>query len=317
MIEIATGHEADGQGAPRGGPGTQPRVRPARRGRRAKGARPMSGPGAAARCCDGSSAASLRLVGSPAAAGARRRASAGQLHDQPLRRPAGRSPTAIALDVVIDQAEIPTFQESTRIDTNGDGTLSAAEIEAERLAACPRLAADLSLSAGPAPLALTPIAAGLSFPVGRSGVATMRLVCEFAAALPCAADRGATKIRFEDRSWRRPDRLARDRRRRATARRLRRSLPATSISKRLTTYPADLLAQPLDIRSAAFTVAARRRARCRPGRRPTRRRWLGRRRAGHGIVAPAPACGVAPARPGGRARRCCGRDLRACWARPI
>ena len=31
----------------------------------------------------------------------------------------------IALDVVIDQAEIPTFQERSRIDTDGDGTVSA------------------------------------------------------------------------------------------------------------------------------------------------------------------------------------------------
>jgi ABC-type nickel/cobalt efflux system permease component RcnA len=33
-------------------------------------------------------------------------------------------------------------------------------------------------------------------------------------------------------------------------------LPATSVSKRLTSYPADLISQPLDVRSAAITVTA-------------------------------------------------------------
>ena len=45
----------------------------------------------------------------------------------------------ILLDVVIDQAEIPTFQERQRIDANGDGQLSDDELAAERLAACPRV----------------------------------------------------------------------------------------------------------------------------------------------------------------------------------
>ena len=42
-------------------------------------------------------------------------------------------PGRIVLDVVIDQAEIPTFQEQRRIDTNGDGIVSDAEVEAEPL----------------------------------------------------------------------------------------------------------------------------------------------------------------------------------------
>ena len=52
------------------------------------------------------------------------RPSARQLHDQPLRRASASSRTASSLDVVIDQAEIPAFQERLDFDTDGDGTVS-------------------------------------------------------------------------------------------------------------------------------------------------------------------------------------------------
>ena len=46
-------------------------------------------------------------------------------------------PDRVILDVVVDQAEIPTFQEKLRIDTDGDGQVSDAEAEAERLVRLP------------------------------------------------------------------------------------------------------------------------------------------------------------------------------------
>ena len=55
-------------------------------------------------------------------------------------------PDRIVLDVVIDEAEIPTLLDRLRIDTNGDGVVSDAEAEVERLAACPRLVPDLALT---------------------------------------------------------------------------------------------------------------------------------------------------------------------------
>ena len=52
----------------------------------------------------------------------------------------------ITLDVVIDEAELPTFTERQRLDTDGDGSVSDEEIEAERLVACQRLAGSLHLT---------------------------------------------------------------------------------------------------------------------------------------------------------------------------
>jgi nickel/cobalt exporter len=166
-------------------------------------------------------------------------------------------PERIALDVVIDRAEIPTFQERQRLDTDGDGTVSPAETEAERQVACQALAGDLRLTAGGQPLPLEVTAAGLSFPTGAGGLSTMRLVCEYAAALApgSAITAASTAITFEDRSF--PERigwreivLQGDAVNLAGAT----ALAPEGVSNRLTVYPTDLLSQPLDIRSVS-TVA--------------------------------------------------------------
>src|ERR1039457_548489 len=54
-------------------------------------------------------------------------------------------PDRIIVDLVIDEAEIPTFQDRLRIDTDGDGVISDDEANVERLAACPRLIPDPTL----------------------------------------------------------------------------------------------------------------------------------------------------------------------------
>ncbi|HYM83734.1 MAG TPA: hypothetical protein VEY67_06260 [Candidatus Dormibacteraeota bacterium] len=162
--------------------------------------------------------------------------------------------TAVHLDAVLDLAEIPTFTERQRIDTNGDGQISASEVEAERLAACPRLAPSLHLSEGASALPLTPTQAGLSFPPGAGGLPTMRVVCEFIAPLAAPLS-PATPIAFTDASysdrigWREivvtGDGVTLQAGPGAPA------LAGDSVSGRLTHYPTDLLSQPLDERTGS------------------------------------------------------------------
>lgn len=169
------------------------------------------------------------------------------------------APTAISLDVVIDRAEIPAFQESQRIDLDGDGVVAPAELEQARQAACTTLASDLRLSLDGKALQTDVVAAGLSLPPGAGNLPTMRLVCEYAVTLASPIDASAT-IAFEDRSfaerigWREivvlGDGVALEGAG-ATA-----AADGEGLSNRLTTYPADLLAQPLDDRSASVAVAA-------------------------------------------------------------
>ena len=160
----------------------------------------------------------------------------------------------IALDVVIDRAEIPTFTERQRIDTDGDGQVSDAESEAERQVACTGLAGNLSLAVAGRPLDLTVEAAGLSFPQGAGGLSTMRLVCEYAAPLRSPLLAG-TVVHFADRSsagrigWREIV---------AAGDGVMISGAATAESSptgRLTSYPTDLLSAPLAVSELTLTAS--------------------------------------------------------------
>ncbi len=158
---------------------------------------------------------------------------------------------AIHLDVVIDMAEIPAFQERQSMDTDEDGTVSDDEGDAWAATACASLAADLRLAAGGG--ALTPAvgAHALTFPAGAGGLSTLRLECGYAAALP-APLAGPETVTFSDGSY--AERIG-WREIVATGDGVlveTHGLPATSPSRKLTAYPADLIAQPLDIRSATI-----------------------------------------------------------------
>ncbi|HEV2005611.1 MAG TPA: hypothetical protein VGQ85_03275 [Candidatus Limnocylindrales bacterium] len=164
-------------------------------------------------------------------------------------------PNRVIVDLVVDEAEIPTFQEKQRLDADGNGVLSDAEIEQERESACPILETSLRLATGSSVLSLEAVAAGLRFLPGAGGLETMRLVCTFAAALPSPIT-GITTISFADESH--AERIGW---REITAEGTGVTVepggpPARSISERLTHYPTDMLTSPLDTRSVQFTVSA-------------------------------------------------------------
>ena len=163
------------------------------------------------------------------------------------------APDRVSLDVVIDRAEIPAFQEVQRLDADGDGALSPAELGPERSAACGALATYLRLAAGGQALAPKLVAAGLTTAPGAGGLPTMRLVCEYEAALDTTLT-GATTVSFEDRSF--AERIG--------WREIVVVGDGTTIegaggdpegvSRRLTSYPTDLLTQPIDIRAVSVEV---------------------------------------------------------------
>jgi nickel/cobalt exporter len=156
-------------------------------------------------------------------------------------------PERILLDVVIDQAEIPAFQARLAFDADGDGELSDGETEAGRLRACADLAGSLELIVDGRAQTIKLTEAGLAFPPGAGGLATMRAVCGFEAVLDAPLEDGS-EVTFADRSyserigWREivvqgsGVEVAAGA---AVAAVLRDSSP----SARLTTYPADLLTQ--------------------------------------------------------------------------
>jgi nickel/cobalt transporter (NicO) family protein len=162
----------------------------------------------------------------------------------------------IQLDVVIDQAEIPAFQARLGFDADGDGELSAAEIDAGRVAACQSLAQSLDLAVDGAhqPLELT--AAGLAFPPGVGGLSTMREVCTYVAS-PAGPIAAGSTIEFADHSygerlgWREIVIQGSG----VTLAAPHGELRATSVSSRLTHYPTNLLAQALADTDVAVTAS--------------------------------------------------------------
>jgi ABC-type nickel/cobalt efflux system permease component RcnA len=152
----------------------------------------------------------------------------------------------VALDVVIDFAEIPTFQAAQRLDIDGDGTVGPAETEAERSAACPVLAESLSLVVGDVRRPLISTAAGLSIAPGTGGLQTMRLVCEFIAPIPNLPDGTTLAVRddaYAERiGWREIALIAAG------------DGEPGGLANRLSSYPTDPLAQPPNDRFLAFTA---------------------------------------------------------------
>jgi nickel/cobalt exporter len=161
--------------------------------------------------------------------------------------------TSIGIDVVIDKAEIPAFEDRQAADTDLDGTVSDDEAATFAADACRDLLPDLHLARDGVDLAVVGVGQTISFPPGAGGLSTLRLECHESARLDPALD-APTTIGFRDDSfanrigWHeiiaRGDGTILDTH----------GLPATSPSRALTAYPADLIAHPLDIRTATIGV---------------------------------------------------------------
>ena len=164
------------------------------------------------------------------------------------------TPGAIELDVVIDMAEIPTFQERLRIDADEDGHVADAEAAAAAPDECATLAGELDLRIDGRPVGLEARGASISFPSGLGGLSTLRLECAFLAPVPALA--AGTRIEFRDDShderigWR--EIVAAGRGVAVDTG----GLPSSSASSRLAEYPEDMVARPLDVRSATMTVTS-------------------------------------------------------------
>ena len=156
------------------------------------------------------------------------------------------SPGRVALELVVDMAEIPTFQARSEIDTDGDKTVSPIETDAYRQRTCAELAQGVELRLDDQPLPATVASADLTFPPGEAGLATLRLTCRLTAAV--ARDTG--RLQFANHNlanrigWREITAVG------DGVRLVASDTPARSSSAVLTQYPEDLLSSPLDQRQA-------------------------------------------------------------------
>lgn len=164
-------------------------------------------------------------------------------------------PTEVKVRYVVDMAEIPAFTETERIDADGDGM--ASDVEAGRWAtdACAAARASLITTLDGKSITLESAASPeVSFPAGAGGLDTLRLVCELRT--PITDGSHAIEIRdvTDDAriGWHEVTIRGLD-----GVEILESSAPAESRSAQLTSYPAESLETPPDVRSGVATFVAR------------------------------------------------------------
>ena len=152
---------------------------------------------------------------------------------------------------VLDQAEIPTFQQIQRFDESGNGTIEGAERRPLLDSELAEISSGLELTADGEPLSLgAPRGARLSFPPGQGGLLLTRVEADFTVPMPRDVSRVAlVNNAFSGRiGWHAVQVLP------GTGTDVTSSVPATDPTDALRSYPQDLLSSPPDDLEASFKV---------------------------------------------------------------
>ena len=157
------------------------------------------------------------------------------------------APDRLAVDYVVDMAEIPAYQTRQATDTDHDDRVTGPEGDRWRARECPRLAGRLQATVDGRAVRLAVTGSTLTFPEGVGGLPTLRLECALSAGLPEGRNLAYADGNHRGRvGWREitavGDRTTMDSS----------DVPAASPSARLTAYPQDQLASPLTQRSATL-----------------------------------------------------------------
>ncbi len=163
-------------------------------------------------------------------------------------------PDSVAVEYVLDLAEIPALRIVQRLDADGDGAVDDAAGEVFRVEECQRLADGLELVVDGTRRDLTTQEAALTLPPGQAGLVTLRLECDLLAPGAVIAGGGSTVTLTDGNSegrigWREVIASGEG------VSLLESDVPAETVSDRLRTYPEELLASPLAVTSARVRAA--------------------------------------------------------------
>ncbi|GIF47466.1 ABC-type nickel/cobalt efflux system permease component RcnA [Asanoa ferruginea] len=162
-------------------------------------------------------------------------------------------PDRIEDNAVIDEAEIPTLQQRGEVDRSGDGVADNGELADYARRTCAALAADVRIEVGGHPVAWRVDASSFAYRPGAANLLTGRTECQLSAQVDL---HGAATVRLTDAH--RTDRIGWHE---ITATGAgvglqNPTVPATSVSDALRSYPDDLLSSPLDQRSVTLRTTA-------------------------------------------------------------
>ena len=160
-------------------------------------------------------------------------------------------PDRVTVAAAVDVAELPTLQEKSTVDRDGDGVASPAERAAFASTSCQTLAGAFAVRVDGARLKWTVRPGAYVYVPGSAGLSTSRLDCGLSAK--ASLGQAAT---VEVRNSYRVDRVGW---KEITAQghgvQLSHSpLPTADVSGGLRAYPKDLLSSPLDVRSARLSA---------------------------------------------------------------
>ena len=160
-------------------------------------------------------------------------------------------PAELVVDYVVDMAEIPTFQERSAIDVDGDGALARDELAAYRERSCFSASERLRVRIDGSSARATVGSTDVSLPGGQAGLSTLRLTCSFHTSF---SGDGIHELRLEDTNhadrigWREIVAVG------DGATLVRSDVPAESPSGGLLAYPQD--GSTSDVRTASVAFRA-------------------------------------------------------------
>ena len=160
-------------------------------------------------------------------------------------------PGQVRVDYIVDLAEVPTFQAIQDLDTDGDGTPDAGELQSWADERAAEWARRLALEVDGRPLALEVMAARASLMPGQGGLDLLRFEADLAVDAPREGTLSYVDANFDGVvGWREVTAVGQDGTALTDS-----SVPADSVSDALRAYPDDLLSSPLDVREATASFA--------------------------------------------------------------
>jgi ABC-type nickel/cobalt efflux system permease component RcnA len=159
------------------------------------------------------------------------------------------TPGRLRVDYVLDLAEIPTFQERSRLDADGDDLIEPEERAAWASRRAEEILSALSVEVNGRPVSLANQGSSAELLPGQGGLEILRMEASFGAPVPSDG-----RLRFRDGNA--PDRVGWREISVSGAEGIavtESSVPAISISQQLSAYPEDLLSSPLQVREASFS----------------------------------------------------------------
>ncbi len=159
----------------------------------------------------------------------------------------------VRIRYVLDMAEIPTLQETPRIDRDGDGRIDAAERDAYAAVRAEAIRRNLQLTLNGTVAPIRRLSQVMSLLEGQGGLSTLRLEAEYFADL---ITNGSEQIQATYRDDDEPSRIGwreivvRSGAARTEVRST--SVPDHDVSNELSSYPDGLLNSPLNVRDARF-----------------------------------------------------------------